>query len=191
MINKQKYEEAADLRDRERKILSELEKEKENFEKNRNLFKKEVTEDIVYDVVSLMTKIPIHKITTDETEKLVNLKDNLSTKVIGQDEAISIISKSIRRNRVGIKDTNKPIGSFIFLGSTGVGKTYLAKSIAEILFNDPNKVIRVDMSEYMEKHNVAKLIGAPPGYVGYVLPARFNKPSSIPLNTTKLPELAV
>jgi len=97
----------------------------------------------------------------------LNLEEKLKSKVIGQDEAISIISKSIRRNRVGIKDTNKPIGSFIFLGSTGVGKTYLAKSIAEILFGDSEKVIRVDMSEYMEKHNVAKLIGSPPGYVGY------------------------
>jgi ATP-dependent Clp protease ATP-binding subunit ClpC len=103
----------------------------------------------------------------NEIDNLLKLEDRLKSKVIGQDDAISIISKSIRRNRVGIKDTNKPIGSFIFLGSTGVGKTYLAKSIAEILFGDSEKVIRVDMSEYMEKHNVAKLIGSPPGYVGY------------------------
>jgi hypothetical protein len=102
VINKQKYEEAADLRDMERKILHELEKEKENFEKNRNLFKKEVTEDVVYDVVSLMTKIPIHKITTDETEKLINLNDNLSTKIVGQNEAVAKISRAIQRNKVGL-----------------------------------------------------------------------------------------
>jgi ATP-dependent Clp protease ATP-binding subunit ClpC len=102
-----------------------------------------------------------------ETENLLKMEELLSSKVIGQNEAISIISKSIRRNRVGIKDANKPIGSFIFLGSTGVGKTYLAKTIAELLFGDPEKVIRVDMSEFMEKHNVSRLIGSPPGYVGY------------------------
>ncbi len=114
-----------------------------------------------------MTGVPITKLDERETENLLKLEEKLSTKVIGQDDAISIISKSIRRNRVGIKDSNKPIGSFIFLGSTGVGKTYLAKSIAELLFGDPDKVVRVDMSEFMEKHNVSRLIGSPPGYVGY------------------------
>jgi ATP-dependent Clp protease ATP-binding subunit ClpC len=114
-----------------------------------------------------MTKIPVSKINIDEKNSLVNLESTLNTNVIGQEEAVGKISKSIRRNRVGIKDANKPIGSFIFIGSTGVGKTYLAKSIAETLFGDPDKIIRVDMSEYMEKHNVSKLIGSPPGYVGY------------------------
>jgi ATP-dependent Clp protease ATP-binding subunit ClpC len=114
-----------------------------------------------------MTGVPITKLDDKETEKLLKMESLLSEKVIGQDEAILSISKSIRRNRVGIKDANKPIGSFIFLGSTGVGKTFLAKSIAELLFGDPDKIIRVDMSEFMEKHNVSKLIGSPPGYVGY------------------------
>jgi len=114
-----------------------------------------------------MTGVPITKLDDKETEKLLKMEEILTSKVIGQDEAINIISKSVRRNRVGIKDNNKPIGSFIFLGSTGVGKTFLAKSIAEILFGDPEKIIRVDMSEFMEKHNVSKLIGSPPGYVGY------------------------
>ncbi len=114
-----------------------------------------------------MTGVPISKLDSKETEKLLTLENILSSKVIGQDDAIKTISKSIRRNRVGIKDNNKPIGSFIFLGSTGVGKTYLAKSLAETIFGDPNKIIRVDMSEFMEKHNVSRLIGSPPGYVGY------------------------
>jgi ATP-dependent Clp protease ATP-binding subunit ClpC len=114
-----------------------------------------------------MTGVPISKLDSRETENLLKIDERLKSKVIGQDDAIGIISKAIKRNRVGIKDANKPIGSFIFLGSTGVGKTYLAKSIAEILFGDPEKVVRVDMSEFMEKHNVSKLIGSPPGYVGY------------------------
>jgi ATP-dependent Clp protease ATP-binding subunit ClpC len=118
-------------------------------------------------MVSDMTGVPISKLDSKETEKLLTLENILSSKVIGQDDAIKTISKSIRRNRVGIKDNNKPIGSFIFLGSTGVGKTYLAKSLAETIFGDPNKIIRVDMSEFMEKHNVSRLIGSPPGYVGY------------------------
>jgi ATP-dependent Clp protease ATP-binding subunit ClpC len=114
-----------------------------------------------------MTGVPISKLDSRETENLLKIDERLKSKVIGQDEAISIVSKAIKRNRVGIKDANKPIGSFIFLGSTGLGKTFLAKSIAEILFGDPEKVVRVDMSEFMEKHNVSKLIGSPPGYVGY------------------------
>jgi ATP-dependent Clp protease ATP-binding subunit ClpC len=114
-----------------------------------------------------MTGVPISKLDSRETENLLKIDERLKSKVIGQDDAISVISKAIKRNRVGIKDANKPIGSFIFLGSTGVGKTYLAKSIAEILFGDPEKVVRVDMSEFMEKHNVSRLIGSPPGYVGY------------------------
>ena len=114
-----------------------------------------------------MTGVPISKLDTKETQKLLKMEENLSLKVIGQDDAISTISRAIRRNRVGIKDANKPIGSFIFLGSTGVGKTFLAKSLAEMLFGDADKIIRVDMSEFMDRHNVSKLIGSPPGYVGY------------------------
>ncbi len=184
VINKQKYEEAADLRDRERKILYELEKEKENFEKNRNLFKKEVTEDIVYDVVSLMTKIPIHKITTDETEKLVNLKDNLSTNVIGQDEAVAKISRAIQRNKVGLSDPKKPIFSGLLIGNSGVGKTELAKQLAKLMFNTEDALIRLDMSEFSDKIATSKLTGTSPGYVGYEDGSPFlnkikNKPYSV------------
>ena len=184
VINKQKYEEAADLRDRERKILSELEKEKENFEKNRNLFKKEVTEDVVYDVVSLMTKIPIHKITTDETEKLVNLKDNLSTKVIGQDDAVAKISRAIQRNKVGLSDPKKPIFSGLLIGNSGVGKTELAKQLAKLMFNTEDALIRLDMSEFSDKIATSKLTGTAPGYVGYEDGSPFlnkikNKPYSV------------
>jgi len=167
VVKSQNYEQAAKLRDEERKILSKLDEEKKKWLEKQKDNKTPVTIDDVYDIISQMTGVPLSKIDERETTNLLSLEEKLKSKVIGQDEAISIISKSIRRNRVGIKDTNKPIGSFIFLGSTGVGKTYLAKSIAEILFGDPDKVIRVDMSEYMEKHNVAKLIGSPPGYVGY------------------------
>lgn len=167
VVKSQNYEQAAKLRDEERKLLSKLEDEKNKWLEKQKDNKTPVTVNDVYEIISQMTGVPISKIDDKETSNLLNLEDRLKSKVIGQDDAISIIAKSIRRNRVGIKDTNKPIGSFIFLGSTGVGKTYLAKSIAEILFGSPEKVIRVDMSEYMEKHNVAKLIGSPPGYVGY------------------------
>jgi ATP-dependent Clp protease ATP-binding subunit ClpC len=144
-----------------------LEDEKLKWSEKQKDNKTPVSLDDVYDIISDMTGVPITKLDTKETKKLLELENILSSKVIGQEEAVKTISKSIRRNRVGIKDANKPIGSFIFIGSTGVGKTYLAKSIAETLFGDPDKIIRVDMSEYMEKHNVSKLIGSPPGYVGY------------------------
>lgn len=167
VVKSQNYEQAAKLRDEERKLLSKLDDEKKKWLDKQKDNKTPVTVADVYEIISQITGVPLSKIDDRETANLLNLEEKLKSKVIGQDEAISIISKSIRRNRVGIKDTNKPIGSFIFLGSTGVGKTYLAKSIAELLFGDSEKVIRVDMSEYMEKHNVAKLIGSPPGYVGY------------------------
>jgi len=184
VINKQKYEEAADLRDMERKILHELEKEKENFEKNRNLFKKEVTEDVVYDVVSLMTKIPIHKITTDETEKLINLNDNLSTKIVGQNEAVAKISRAIQRNKVGLNDPKKPIFSGLLIGNSGVGKTELAKQLAIHMFNTEDALIRLDMSEFSDKIATSKLTGTSPGYVGYEDGSPFlnkikNKPYSV------------
>ena len=184
VINKQKYEEAADLRDKERKILHELEKEKENFEKNRNLFKKEVTEDVVYDVVSLMTKIPIHKITTDETEKLINLNDNLSTKIVGQNEAVAKISRAIQRNKVGLNDPKKPIFSGLLIGNSGVGKTELAKQLTIHMFNTEDALIRLDMSEFSDKIATSKLTGTSPGYVGYEDGSPFlnkikNKPYSV------------
>jgi ATP-dependent Clp protease ATP-binding subunit ClpC len=167
VVKNQNYEQAAKLRDEERKILTKLENEKTLWLDKQKDNKVPVCVDDVYEIISQMTGVPITKLDDRETQNLLKLEERLSAKVIGQEDAISIISKSIRRNRVGIKDTNKPIGSFIFLGSTGVGKTYLAKSIAELLFGDPDKVIRVDMSEFMEKHNVSRLIGSPPGYVGY------------------------
>jgi len=167
VVKNQNYEQAAKLRDEERKILKKLNDEKEKWTIKQKENKTPVTVEDVYEIVSNMTGVPISKLDSKETEKLLKLEDILSSKVIGQDDAIKTISKAIRRNRVGIKDTNKPIGSFIFLGSTGVGKTFLAKSLAETLFGDPNKIIRVDMSEFMEKHNVSRLIGSPPGYVGY------------------------
>jgi ATP-dependent Clp protease ATP-binding subunit ClpC len=167
VVKSQNYEQAAKLRDEERKVVAKLQEEKILWLDQQKDNKIPICVDDVYEIISQMTGVPITKLDDRETQNLLKLEETLSAKVIGQEEAISIISKSIRRNRVGIKDTNKPIGSFIFLGSTGVGKTYLAKSIAELLFGDPDKVIRVDMSEFMEKHNISRLIGSPPGYVGY------------------------
>jgi len=167
VVKSQNYEQAAKLRDEERKLIVKLEDEKQKWADSLKENKTPITIDDVYDIISEMTGVPITKLDSKETEKLLKMESLLSAKVIGQDDAIATISKSIRRNRVGIKDANKPIGSFIFIGSTGVGKTFLAKSIADLLFGDPDKIIRVDMSEFMEKHNVSKLIGSPPGYVGY------------------------
>jgi ATP-dependent Clp protease ATP-binding subunit ClpC len=167
VVKTQDYEQAAKLRDDEKKILDKLEKEKEKWLKGLEINKTPIDVDDVYDMITNMTGVPISKLDESESEKLLSMEDILSSKVIGQQEAISSISRAIRRNRVGIKDENKPIGSFIFLGSTGVGKTHLAKSIADLLFGDPNKIIRVDMSEFMDKHNVSRLVGSPPGYVGY------------------------
>jgi ATP-dependent Clp protease ATP-binding subunit ClpC len=167
VVKKQIYEQAAKLRDEERKVVIKLDEEKKKWVESQKDNKVPVSVDDVYSVVSEMTGVPITKLDTKETVNLLNMEKTLSAKVIGQDEAISSISKAIRRNRVGIKDANKPIGSFIFLGSTGVGKTFLAKSLAENLFGDPEKIIRVDMSEFMERHNVSRLIGSPPGYVGH------------------------
>jgi ATP-dependent Clp protease ATP-binding subunit ClpC len=167
VVKKQNYEQAAKLRDEERKVNVKLDEEKKKWMDSQKDNRIPVSIDDVYSVVSEMTGVPITKLDTKETVNLLNMEKTLSAKVIGQDEAISSISKAIRRNRVGIKDANKPIGSFIFLGSTGVGKTFLAKSLAENLFGDPEKIIRVDMSEYMERHNVSRLIGSPPGYIGH------------------------
>jgi ATP-dependent Clp protease ATP-binding subunit ClpC len=167
VVKRQNYEEAANLRDKERRILDKLDSEKKKFEQELLTSKKEVTAELVYEVVSNMTKIPMSKLNADETQSLANLESNLGGKVIGQSEAVSKIAKSIRRNRLGIKDPNKPIGSFIFLGSTGVGKTYLAKQLAKEIFGSEENMIRIDMSEFQEKHTISRLIGAPPGYVGY------------------------
>jgi ATP-dependent Clp protease ATP-binding subunit ClpC len=167
VVKKQNYEEAANLRDKEKKIISKLEDEKKKFEEELISQKREITIELVYETVSNMTKIPISKLDSDETKLLTKLEENLSGRVIGQAPAVAKIAKSIRRNRLGIKDPNKPIGSFIFLGSTGIGKTLLAKELAKQIFGSEDNLIRIDMSEFQEKHTISRLIGAPPGYVGY------------------------
>jgi ATP-dependent Clp protease ATP-binding subunit ClpC len=167
VVKKQNYEQAAELRDKEKKLLIKLEQEKIKFEEQLAKEKQTILLEHVYDVVSNMTKIPVNKMSVDDTKSLLDLDKNLIGKVIGQDNAVVKIAKSIKRNRLGIKDPNRPIGSFVFLGSTGVGKTYLAKQLAKEMFGSEDSLIRVDMSEYQEKHSISKLVGAPPGYVGY------------------------
>jgi ATP-dependent Clp protease ATP-binding subunit ClpC len=167
VVKRQNYEMAAQLRDREKKVLSQLDTERQKFEQDLISKKKDIPIELVYEVVSIMTKIPVSKLSLDDTKNLINLEEILTKSVIGQGEAINIIAKSIRRNRLGIKDPNKPIGSFIFLGSTGVGKTLLAKELAKQIFGSEENLIRVDMSEFQEKHSASRLIGSPPGYVGY------------------------
>jgi ATP-dependent Clp protease ATP-binding subunit ClpC len=167
VVKKQNYEQAAELRDKEKKLLSKLESEKAKFEEKMSKDKQKITLESVYDVVSSMTKIPVNKMSADDSKALMNLDKELIGKVIGQDAAVIKIAKSIKRNRLGINNPNRPIGSFVFLGSTGVGKTHLAKELAKEMFGSEDSLIRVDMSEYQEKHSISKLVGAPPGYVGY------------------------
>ena len=167
VVKKQKYEEAAKLRDDEKRIEKELLAAQDKWQEDLKLHRETVTEDDISEVVSMITGIPINKIAKAELNQLSKLDKNISGKVIGQNEAVSKVVKAIQRNRAGIKDPNKPIGSFIFLGQTGVGKTQLAKILSSELFNGADSLIRVDMSEYMEKFAISRLIGAPPGYVGY------------------------
>jgi ATP-dependent Clp protease ATP-binding subunit ClpC len=167
VVKKQNYEQAAELRDKEKKLITKLESEKKKFEEQLQKEKQPITLEDVYDVVSTITKIPVSKMSVDDVKTLVNLDKELVGKVIGQDDAVLKIVKSIKRNRLGIKDPNRPSGTFVFLGSTGVGKTYLAKQLAKEMFGSEESLIRVDMSEYQEKHTISKLVGAPPGYVGY------------------------
>ena len=167
VVKKQKYEEAARLRDDEKKLEKDLLNAQEDWLEEQKQNREVVTEDNVAEVVSMMTGIPVNKVAQKESLKLSNLGDKIKDKVIGQDEAVKKVVKAIQRNRVGLKNPNKPIGSFIFLGQTGVGKTQLAKVLSNELFNGIDSLIRVDMSEYMEKFAISRLIGAPPGYVGY------------------------
>jgi ATP-dependent Clp protease ATP-binding subunit ClpC len=167
VVKKQNYEQAAQLRDKEKKLLAKLDTENAKFEEAMLKDKQKIALNDVYDVVSNMTKIPVNKMSVDDAKALINLDKELIGKVIGQDSAVIKIAKSIKRNRLGIKDPNRPIGSFVFLGSTGVGKTHLAKQLAKEMFGSEDSLIRVDMSEYQEKHTVSKLVGAPPGYIGY------------------------
>lgn len=167
VVKKQKYEEAAKLRDDEKRIEKDLAIAQEQWEEDSKNNRIEVTEDNVADVVSMMTGIPVNRIAQTESNKLSKLPELIQDKVIGQNEAVLKIARSIQRNRAGLKDPNKPIGSFIFLGQTGVGKTQLAKVLAKELFDSEDALVRIDMSEYMEKFAISRLVGAPPGYVGY------------------------
>ena len=166
-VRNQKFEKAATLRDEEKSLKEKFEKEEAKWKNKNNKSVTNITEENIAEVVSNWTGIPAKKITEDENKKLKNLEKSLHERVIGQDEAVEAVAKAIRRGRVGLKDPKRPIGSFLFLGPTGVGKTELSKALAESLFGDENAMIRVDMSEYMEPHSVSKLIGSPPGYVGF------------------------
>jgi ATP-dependent Clp protease ATP-binding subunit ClpC len=167
VVKKQKYEEAAKLRDDEKRLEKELASAQERWEEDSKLNRETVSEDNVADVVSMMSGIPVNRIAQTESNKLAELPELIKGFVIGQDDAVAKVAKAIQRNRAGLKDPNKPIGSFIFLGQTGVGKTQLAKILAKELFDSEDALIRIDMSEYMEKFAISRLVGAPPGYVGY------------------------
>ncbi|MBL6871542.1 MAG: ATP-dependent Clp protease ATP-binding subunit, partial [Flavobacteriales bacterium] len=167
VVRSQQYEEAARLRDSERKLNEELDTAKNKWEEDSKTHRQEVTEEDVAEVVAMMTGIPVQKVAEKESGKLMKMAESMNGTVIGQNEAITKIVKAIQRNRAGLKDPNKPVGSFIFLGPTGVGKTQLCKVLSKFLFDSEEALIRIDMSEYMEKFAVSRLIGAPPGYVGY------------------------
>ena len=166
-IAEQRFEDAGQQRSEELIILEQLEKEKNEWENRTKIQREVVTKENVAEVVAMMTGVPVQRIAQNESDRLLQMDDELKGSVVGQDDAIKKIAKAIRRNRAGLKDPNKPIGSFIFLGPTGVGKTYLAKVLAKYLFDSEDTLIRIDMSEYMEKFAVSRLVGAPPGYVGY------------------------
>jgi ATP-dependent Clp protease ATP-binding subunit ClpC len=167
VVRSQQYEEAARLRDSERKLNEELDNAKIKWEEESKTHRQEVTDEDVAEVVAMMTGIPVQKVAEKESGKLMKMVDSMNGTVIGQNDAITKVVKAIQRNRAGLKDPNKPVGSFIFLGPTGVGKTQLCKVLAKYLFNSEEALIRIDMSEFMEKFAVSRLIGAPPGYVGY------------------------
>lgn len=166
-VNNQNYERAAALRDEEQRLSAQISGIEADWERERDNKESVVTEEDIAEVVNAWTGIPVRQLTEDESEKLLHLEETLHKRVIGQDEAVSAVSRAIRRARAGLKDPARPIGSYIFLGPTGVGKTELSRALAEALFADENAMVRLDMSEYMEMHSVSKLIGSPPGYVGY------------------------
>src|SRR5690554_2344308 len=166
-IKSQEFEKAAELRDKEKELQKELENLKKNWKQNKNRRESTVTPEDIAEIVSSWTGIPVTRLEETEAAKLLRLEEELHKRVIGQDEAIKVVSQAVRRARAGLKDPDRPIGFFIFLGPTGVGKTELARTLAESLFDDEEAMIRIDMSEYMEKHSVSRMIGSPPGYVGY------------------------
>lgn len=166
-VQSQEFEKAASLRDAEQRLREELEETKKSWKEKQGKENSEVTVEDIASVVSSWTGIPVSKLQKTETERLLNLEEILHSRVIGQEEAVTAISKAVRRARAGLKDPKRPIGSFIFLGPTGVGKTELARALAEAMFGDEDAMIRIDMSEYMEKHSTSRLVGSPPGYVGY------------------------
>lgn len=166
-INTQNYEKAAEIRDREKKMKEQLKNRKVEWEQEKKTANMEVGYDEIAKVVSNWTGVPVSKMTVEESQRLLKLEDILHNRVVGQEDAVGAVSSAVRRARVGLKDPNKPIGTFIFVGPTGVGKTYLAKTLSEALFGDEDSMIRIDMSEYMEKHSVSRLVGSPPGYVGH------------------------
>ena len=167
VVKRQDYEEAARLRDKERNLQSDLEIARREWEAKTKDIVHDVSEEDIATVVAMMTGIPVNRVAQTESEKLLNMEDALRKQIVGQDEAVSKLTKAIRRTRAGLKNPNRPIGSFIFLGPTGVGKTELCKALARYLFDSENALIRIDMSEYMEKFSLSRLVGAPPGYVGY------------------------
>lgn len=166
-INEQDFERAAKLRDEQKNVQSQLDTAKKEWYENRENRNGEVTPEVIAEIVSEWTGIPVVQLTKEESERLLNLEKELHERVVGQNEAVSSVAKAIRRGRVGLKDPKRPIGSFIFLGPTGVGKTELCKALAAAMFGDENAMLRIDMSEYMEKHTVSRLVGSPPGYVGF------------------------
>jgi ATP-dependent Clp protease ATP-binding subunit ClpC len=167
VVKSQKYEEAAKLRDKEKHLLEQLENEKAKWEEETKQQRYKVTENDIAEVIAMMTGVPVKRIAQSEGQKLLSMPEDLQGKVIGQDTAIKKLAKAIQRTRAGLKNPNKPIGSFVFLGPTGVGKTEMAKVLARYLFDTDDAMIRIDMSEYMEKFAVSRLVGAPPGYIGY------------------------
>ncbi len=166
-VNSQEFERAASLRDKEKELQKKLSEQKAEWEETQSHATGEIGTNEIAEIVALWTGIPVSQLTVEESQRLLNLEKELHNRIVGQDEAVTAVSKAIRRARTGLKDPKRPIGSFVFLGPTGVGKTELCKALAEALFGDENAIIRLDMSEYMEKHNVSRLVGSPPGYVGF------------------------
>ena len=191
-IAHQDFEKAASLRDEERKLRQDIAQKRAAWEERKNNSHDVVTEEDIAQIVASWTGVPVKKMTEDESQRLLHMEELLHKRVVGQDEAISAVSRALRRARAGLQDPKRPIGSFIFLGPTGVGKTELCRALGEVMFDDENALIRIDMSEYMEKHSVSRLVGSPPGYVGYEEGGQLtqkvrNKPYSVvPVSYTHL-----